>query len=62
MSEKGPIPSSMKEYPFEDSDHFSPILPIVLLPDGLIFVSTTTGDVPIIQTGDESVGSALIRH
>ncbi|KAG8708534.1 hypothetical protein FRC09_001208, partial [Ceratobasidium sp. 395] len=60
LGDNGPITASMKEYPYDYKDEFSPIVPIASTQDGLTLGGTTCGELPVIE--GERGDISLMRH
>ncbi|KAG8786171.1 hypothetical protein FRC12_016836 [Ceratobasidium sp. 428] len=60
LGDNGPITASMKEYPYDYKDEFSPIVPIASTQDGLTLGGTTCGELPVIE--NERGDISLMRH
>ncbi|KAG9096566.1 hypothetical protein FRC06_008529 [Ceratobasidium sp. 370] len=60
LGREGPILASMKEFPYQDSAKYTPIVPIASTLDGLTLGGTASGQVPMIETGNGVM--SLMRH
>ncbi|KAG8719468.1 hypothetical protein FRC09_011087 [Ceratobasidium sp. 395] len=61
LGSNGPNLSSLKEYPYEDVEDLSLVVPVASTSDGLTLGGTTHGNVPVVRGGAHGEMS-LIRH
>ncbi|KAG8721930.1 hypothetical protein FRC09_007105, partial [Ceratobasidium sp. 395] len=60
LDSDGPVLSSLKEYPYQDIEDMSLVVPVASTSDGSTLGGTTYGDVPMIEGANGEM--SIIRH
>ncbi|KAG8701760.1 hypothetical protein FRC08_003913 [Ceratobasidium sp. 394] len=60
LGDDGPILTSMKEFPYEDSTDYSPVVPIASTSNGLTLGGTGCRELPVIRGTQDDM--SLMRH